>query len=48
MRETRNAYRNLVGKLLGKCPLGSLRRRQKYNIKMDLREIGCEEGSGWN
>jgi hypothetical protein len=29
----RNAFNNLVGKLQGKRPL--------YNIKMDLREIGC-------
>jgi hypothetical protein len=23
-------------------------RRWEDNIKMDLREIGCEDGSGWN
>jgi hypothetical protein len=36
----RNAYRILVGKLVGKRPLGRQRRRWVDNIKMDLREIG--------
>jgi hypothetical protein len=39
MGETRNAYRILVGKPEGKRPLGRLRRRWVYNIKIDLREI---------
>jgi hypothetical protein len=40
MREKRNAYRILVGKLEGKRPLGRPRRRWKDNIRMDLRETG--------
>jgi hypothetical protein len=39
MKETRNAYRVLVGKPEGKRPLGRARRRWVDNIKMDLREI---------
>jgi hypothetical protein len=35
MRETRNAYRILVGKPLGMWPLGRLKRRYD-NIEMDL------------
>jgi hypothetical protein len=38
MRETRNAYRILVGKPGGKRPLGRPSRRWVDNIKMDLRE----------
>jgi hypothetical protein len=37
--EKRNAYRILVGRLEGKRLLGRPRRRWKYNIIMDLREI---------
>jgi hypothetical protein len=40
MREKRNVYRLLVGKLEGKRPLGRPRRRWIDNIKMDLLEIG--------
>jgi hypothetical protein len=40
MGEKRNVYRLLVGKPEGKRPLGILRRRWIYNIKMDLLEIG--------
>jgi hypothetical protein len=36
MGEKRNAYRLLVGKPEGKRPLGRLRRRWVYNIRMDL------------
>jgi hypothetical protein len=32
----------LVGKLEGKRPLGRPRHRWVDNIKMDLREIGCD------
>jgi hypothetical protein len=30
-----------VGKPEGKRPLGRLRRRWEYNIKMDLQELEC-------
>jgi hypothetical protein len=38
--EKRNAYRILVGNPEGKRPLGRPRRKWKYNIRMDIREIG--------
>jgi hypothetical protein len=37
----RNAYKILMGKPLRKWPLGRAN-RQMYNIKMDLREVGCK------
>ncbi|KAJ4442256.1 hypothetical protein ANN_12122 [Periplaneta americana] len=43
MGESRNAYRVLVGRPEGKRPLGRLRRRWEDNIKMDLREVGCDD-----
>jgi hypothetical protein len=43
MREGRGVYRVLVGKPEGKRPLGRRRRGWKNNIKMDLREMGCED-----
>jgi hypothetical protein len=46
MGAKRNAYRILVGKPEGKRPLGRPRRRWVDNIKMDLREIGCD-GVEW-
>ena len=42
MEQSRNAYRVLVGKPEGKRPLGRPRRRCEDNIKMDLREVGCD------
>jgi hypothetical protein len=39
MGEKRNVYRLLVGKPVGKRPLGRPRRRWIDNIKMDLLEI---------
>jgi hypothetical protein len=42
----RNASRTLVGKPEGKRPLGRPRRRWVDNIKLDLREIGCD-GMNW-
>ena len=42
MELSRNAYRVLVGKLESKRPLGRPRRRWEDNIKMDLREVGCD------
>jgi hypothetical protein len=38
----RNAYKILVGKLEGKRPHGRPRRMWECNIRMYLREIGCE------
>jgi hypothetical protein len=46
MGEKRNAYRILVGKPERKIPLGRARRRWVDNIKIDLREIGCD-GTDW-
>jgi hypothetical protein len=37
-----NAYRILVGKPEGRRPLGRPRRRWMDNIKMYLRDIGCD------
>ena len=44
MEQSRNAYRVLVGKPEGKKALGRPRRRWEDNIKMDLREVGCDPG----
>ena len=44
MEQSRNAYRVLMGKSEGKGPLGRRRRRREDNIKMDLREVGCDPG----
>ena len=44
MEQSRNAYRVLVGKPEGKRPLGRPRRRWEDNIKMYLREVGCDPG----
>jgi hypothetical protein len=46
MGETKNTYRILVGKQEGKRPLGRPRRRYVDNIKMELRETGCD-GMDW-
>ena len=39
-----NAYRVLVGKPEGKRPVGRPRCRWEDNIKVDLREVGCDPG----
>ena len=44
MEQSRNAYRVLVGKHVGKRPSGMPRRRWEDNIRMDLREVGCDPG----
>ena len=44
MDQSRYAYRVLVVKPEGKRPLGRPRRRWEDNIKMDLREVGCDPG----
>jgi hypothetical protein len=43
MGARRVEYRLLVGKPEGKRSRGRLRRRWKYNIKMDLQEMGCAD-----
>jgi hypothetical protein len=43
--ERRGAYRILVGRLEGRRPLGSPRRRWEDNIKMDLQAVGW--GMDW-
>jgi hypothetical protein len=43
MGEKRIAYRILVGKLVGKKPLGRPRRRWVDNIKLDLKGIGWDD-----
>jgi hypothetical protein len=40
--EKMNAYRILVRKPEGKRPLGRSRRRWVDNVKMNLRETGCD------
>ena len=44
MDQSRNVYRVLVGKPEGKRHLGRPRRRWEDNIRMDLREVGCDPG----
>ena len=44
MEQSRNAYRVLVWKPESKRPLWRPRRRWEDNIKMDLRELGCDLG----
>jgi hypothetical protein len=54
MGQTRNAYRNLLGRPEGKRQLGRPGRRWEDNIKIDVREIGWGDAdwidlanSGW-
>ena len=42
MGERRDVYRVLVGKPEATRPMGRPRRRWKYNIKIDLQEVGCK------
>ena len=44
MEQFRNAYRVLVGKPEGKRHLGRPRRRWEDNIRVDLKEVGCDPG----
>ena len=41
MGEGIGVYGGLVGKPEGRRPVGRPRRRWEYNIRMDLREVGC-------
>jgi hypothetical protein len=47
MVERRGVYRVLVGRPGGKRPPGRPRRRWEDNIKMDIREIGIDGGTGF-
>lgn len=40
----KECVQNFGGILLGKFPLGSLRRTWENNIKMELRKVGCKDG----
>ena len=44
MEQSRNSYRDLVGKPEEKRPLGRPRHRWEDNMKMDLREVGSDPG----
>ena len=44
MELSRNAYRILVGKPGETRPLGRPRHTWEDNIKVDLREVGCDAG----
>jgi hypothetical protein len=44
MGEDRGVYRVLVGKPVGKRPLGRPRHRWEDNIKMNLQEVGWGHG----
>jgi hypothetical protein len=44
--EGRDVYRILVGRPVGKRPLGRPRRRWEDNIKLDLKETGID-GVNW-
>jgi hypothetical protein len=46
MRESKGAYKVLVGKSEGKRSFGRLRRRWEDNIKMDLQELGWATWTG--
>ena len=45
MEEGRSAFKILTGKPAGKRPLGRPRRRWEDSIRMDLDEIGTNEGN---
>ncbi|KAJ4441770.1 hypothetical protein ANN_11628 [Periplaneta americana] len=48
MGESRNAYRVLVGRPEEKIPLERPRRRWEDNIKLDLKEMGYDDGDWIN
>jgi hypothetical protein len=43
VEEMRNAYNLVVGKPQGKRPLERPRQKREDNIKMALKETGCED-----
>jgi hypothetical protein len=43
-REDKESIQNFDGEPLGKRPLGIVRSWWKDNIKIDLTDIGCEDG----
>ena len=45
MEEGRSAFKILAGKPTGKIPLGRPRRRREHNMRMDLEEMGTNEGN---
>ena len=45
MEKSRSAFKILTGKPTGKRPLGRPRRRWEDNTRMDLEEIGINEGN---
>ena len=45
---SRKAYRVLVEKPEGERPLRRPRRKWENNIKMDLRDLGCDAGDWIN
>ena len=47
MGEERGVYRVLVGKPVGRRPLGRPRRRWVDNIRIDLQDVGIWTGLGW-
>jgi hypothetical protein len=48
MGDGRGVYRVLVGRPESKRPLGRPRSRWEDNIKLDIREIGIDGGTGSN
>jgi hypothetical protein len=48
MGKVRGVYKILVGKPEGNSTLGRPCRKWEYNIKADLREVGCGICAGWS
>jgi hypothetical protein len=46
--DERGVHRVLVGKSVGKTPLGRSRHRWEDNIKIDVQEVGRVMGIGWS
>jgi hypothetical protein len=42
MEDMRNTYKILIGRLEGKRPLWRTKRKLEDNVKMDIKETGCE------